>query len=121
MKLYVLIREDLTPAQQAVQAGHALAQFMLDHADQGATWRNRTLIYLGIPSERHLKRYAEQLRLMERPVSSFREPDLGNELTAIATTHRLPRFDRLGLCRFISPRSSTMTPFRRNEPLAMVT
>lgn len=30
-KMYVLIRKDLDPAYQAVQAGHALAQYMLDH------------------------------------------------------------------------------------------
>lgn len=32
-KMYVLIRKDLDVNYQAVQAGHALAQFMLEHPD----------------------------------------------------------------------------------------
>ena len=50
LKLYVLIRDDLSPAQQAVQAGHALAQFGLEHPYQFKTWQedNNILIYLSV-------------------------------------------------------------------------
>jgi len=31
MKMYILIRKDLTPTYRAVQGGHALAAFLLKH------------------------------------------------------------------------------------------
>lgn len=33
-KLYVLVRSDLSPAQRAVQACHAVAEFMLRHGHE---------------------------------------------------------------------------------------
>jgi hypothetical protein len=50
LKLYVLIRDDMSPAQQAVQAGHAVAQFGLEHPKEFKEWQedNNTLIYLSV-------------------------------------------------------------------------
>lgn len=50
LKLYVLIRDDMTEAQQAVQAGHAIAQFGVEHPYEFKEWQrnSNTLIYLSV-------------------------------------------------------------------------
>jgi len=52
-RLYILIREELSNAQRAVQAGHALAQWLIEHGieHRHRDWCNQTLIYLIIPDE----------------------------------------------------------------------
>ena len=83
-KLIVVTRKDLTPGYQIAQAGHALAQFMLDYPDQANQWNNNYLICLSVENENQLKTLLEKMRMHDIPVSYFLEPDLGNEMTAIA-------------------------------------
>jgi hypothetical protein len=45
-KLYVITRRDLGIAYAGVQAGHALAQLLLEDKHEG--WDNGTLVYLGV-------------------------------------------------------------------------
>lgn len=45
-KLYILVRSDMSPEQQAVQAGHAVAQFVLDNPK--SDWKNSILVYLRV-------------------------------------------------------------------------
>jgi len=81
-KLYVLIRADLSKSQQAVQAGHAVAEWMLhDHAER---WRNETLIYLSTRDEEELDRWNERLDQIDIAHVSFQEADLEHQTTAIA-------------------------------------
>lgn len=77
-RLYVLINKDLSPVYGCVQGGHAVAQWLLDHPDQ--TWNNSYLIYLKC----NLFSMRRRLIKLQRDFSEFREPDLNNELTAIA-------------------------------------
>ena len=85
MKMYVLVRKDLGPSYAAVQAGHALAEFMIysrriyEHDD----WRNGTLIYLGVKDQNELLDWlikADEIADTEY----FVEPDIGNQTTAFA-------------------------------------
>lgn len=68
-RLYVLIDQKLDAVYGCVQGGHAVAQWLLEHPNQ--EWNNSYLIYL----------YAD---LVNKDYSSFYEPDLDNQLTAIA-------------------------------------
>lgn len=45
-KLYVVVRDDLLPGQQAAQAVHAAFQFALEHSETSADWHPGTLIVL---------------------------------------------------------------------------
>lgn len=91
MRLYVLVRKDLQPSYQAVQAGHAVAEFMLEHT----LWKNSYLIYLGVKHERELEKWLYKSR--ELPHAIFREPDIDNEMTAIAVLAETDTFKRLNL------------------------
>lgn len=83
-KLYILIRKDLAPAYQAVQAGHAVAAWLLRNPGQAAEWGNHTLIYLQIDNEEELQYWGEKLDRRGLEWTGFREPDIDNQLTAIA-------------------------------------
>ena len=52
-KLYVLVRKDLSKSQQAVQGGHAVAEYLL--SGPLTAWSNGTLVYLGVRNETELK------------------------------------------------------------------
>ena len=80
-KLYVLVRKDLAPSYQAVQAGHAVAEWLLH--DQ--SWQNETLVYLGVRDETDLNRWVKKLDNKNISHVLFREPDIDNQATALAT------------------------------------
>jgi len=82
MKLFVLVRRDLKESYQAVQAGHALAEFLLQHPD--TQWDNGTLIYLGVNNEKELHKWMGKLQLRCIDYESFTEPDIGDQITALA-------------------------------------
>ena len=83
-KMYVLVRKDLPKTYASVQAGHALAEYLLGRTFLSG-WDNGTLIYLGVKNEAELLKWGEKLDFMGKEWSGFREPDIGNEMTAIAT------------------------------------
>ena len=95
-KLYVLVRKDLSPSYQAVQAGHAVAEWLLQN-HQGSEWKNNTLIYLGVKDLDDLNHWIEKLKYKNIEFSAFKEPDIGNEITAIACLDDGKLFSKLRL------------------------
>ena len=95
MKLYVIIRKDLSLSQRAVQAGHAVAEFCL--RGPFSKWSNGTLIYLGVKGLTQLENLKLKLELMDIPFTEFREPDLNNEINAISTDVVFKIFERINL------------------------
>jgi len=81
-KLYVLVRKDLSKSQQAVQAGHVVAEYLL--RGPKTLWGNGTLVYLTVRNEHELKKWAGKISGKGHYVVAFREPDRQNEFTAIA-------------------------------------
>jgi hypothetical protein len=93
-KLYVIVRRDLSIPQQAVQAGHAVAKLILENL---ATAWSGTLVYLGIDSEETLNLWGDKLTQRGIDWTGFREPDIGNQLTAIAAVDEGKVFSNLKL------------------------
>jgi len=91
----VIIRKDLSTSQQAVQAGHALAEHLLH--GRSPEWKNHILIYLGVKDLFHLERIMLKFEMNDIPYTKFHEPDLNNEVTAIVTDHQNKIIEKLNL------------------------
>jgi hypothetical protein len=104
--VYVLVRKDLTPAQQIVQSCHAVAEAARSFLEAGQ--EHPHLIVCEVRDEPTLYQFLDKLNRHGVRFRAFLEPDRGNELTALATepvindTRRL--FRRL---RLLCPRPQT--------------
>lgn len=76
---------------QAVQAGHAVAEYMIECPN---TWENGTLIYLRVQDENELTNWADRFHEMHIVRCPFYEPDLNDEMTALAVKSS-PEVDEL--------------------------
>lgn len=94
--MYVLIRKDLPRSYAAVQAGHAVAEYLL-RGPKDHNWKNGTLIYLEVKNEKQLIEYCNILEKKGIHYSGFREPDIGNQLTAISVVAEKGQFEELQL------------------------
>ena len=87
-RLYVLIDQKLDVVYGCVQGGHAVAQWLLEHPNQN--WNNSYLYA-------DLDKWRVRLDLTNKDYSMFREPDLNNQLTAIALQDDGRMFKKLKL------------------------
>ncbi len=96
-KMYVLVRKDLDTSYQAVQGGHALAEFLIKNPDTQTEWSNGTLIYLGVKNEEELERWIYKINKKNINYAKFREPDIGDQITSIALYYDGKLFSKLKL------------------------
>lgn len=90
LKLYVIVRRDLSTSHQAVQAGHALAELLIKHE---IGWKNGTLVYLSVKDEATLRKLFKKLPCEHK--AFFEEPYWQNQMTAIAAYGmKLPHYLR---------------------------
>tara|TARA_R110002020_G_scaffold441478_4_gene652285 strand:+ start:2011 stop:2316 length:306 start_codon:yes stop_codon:yes gene_type:complete len=78
--MYVLVRNDLSGPQKAVQSAHAAIEASRAFIKPGE--EHPSVIIVTVKSEQKLKNIADKLGVKYR---AFFEPDIGNQMTAIAT------------------------------------
>jgi hypothetical protein len=69
-----------------VTAAHAGIDFQHQHPEIARQWNNYSnyLIILSVKNEEQLALYLEKFKFYDIKVTAFREPDIGDQLTAIA-------------------------------------
>lgn len=85
-RLYVIVRSDISPGLQVAQSCHAMAAFASEHPAVTSLWHEdgNNLVCLQANSERELEEILENAQRRGAMVSFFREPDIDNQLTAVA-------------------------------------
>jgi peptidyl-tRNA hydrolase len=85
-KLYIVVRSDLSPGSQAVQGMHAARQYANDHPEIEREWftSSNHLAMLATSNEESLIRLVKKAQEKRITHSIFREPDLDNQITAVA-------------------------------------
>jgi hypothetical protein len=83
--VFVVIRADLTPAQQGVQACHAAMAATHDFQELPSHTR---LVMVTAQDQEHLLRLADKLEAKGAPCRLFEEPDHGIGFSAFATAPR---------------------------------
>ena len=92
-RLYVLISNKLDSVYGCVQGGHAVAQWLLDHPKQD--WNNNYLIYVAAD----IPKWKERLEILNMDYTEFKEPDLNNQITALAVLNNGKIFKKLKLIK----------------------
>lgn len=81
--MYVLVRNDLSKAQQAVQSAHAAIESSRNYLTSGD--EHPSVIICSVKSEQKLLMCADEFKEKGIDFQIFREPDIGNQATALAS------------------------------------
>ena len=84
-KLVVITRKDISAGYQAVQSGHAIAEFSATNQELFDKWHkdSQYLVMLSVNDIQSLERQIDKLNKLNVVHTQFYEPDIGNQLTAI--------------------------------------
>lgn len=84
--MVVVTRRDLHPGAQAAQLVHAAQQFEKEHLNLQNEWyfKSNYIVLLSCENEESLKNLLLKANIKDIKYSAFTEPDLNNELTAVA-------------------------------------
>lgn len=76
----------MTEGYKAVQSTHAAINFVFEHPARAGPWfsSSNTLVQLELKNEKQLKLLIEKCQYHQLECSVFREPDIGNQITAVA-------------------------------------
>jgi len=85
-RLYIVVRDDLTPGLMLAQACHAAFEYGMYGADDVG---DNLIVLTASPDA--LRELEAQVCALTLSHESFREPDLGGELTALALSGSLSR------------------------------
>lgn len=83
--MYVVVREDLSIPQQAVQACHAAIKASRSFLPESAILNPPNLVVCVVPDEQALRTMLEQINRQGIRACSFQEDDMGGQTTAFAT------------------------------------
>lgn len=77
-KMYVLVRQDITPGYQIAQSIHAKDQFNHEYPEVENEWYfgSNTIVVLGVENEEALKDFARRAANQNLKYSMFYEPDI---------------------------------------------
>ena len=83
---FVVTRKDLPIGYQAVQSGHAVADYILENPIDAKDWNTTSnyLIFLTAKDEASLEKLIEKADVKGINHTVFREPDIGDQITAVA-------------------------------------
>lgn len=84
--MYVVGRKDLGQSYESVQTAHAGIQFQHEHPEIAKEWHDKSkyLVHLSARDLSHLEDLIFKANLRDIKISIFREPDIDNEITAVA-------------------------------------
>ena len=85
-KLRVVTRRDLKIGSQALQASHASIDFQYQHPEIAREWQTKSnyLVFITVSDEAELIKMVTKATLTGIKHTIFREPDMGNQITAVA-------------------------------------